>query len=127
MTVFTEGRHAAEFILSEANGQRSRENGEVAAGETLAAGEIVELSGGKLVAASGDLETDGSLTTPAAGILLAPVDASTEGTNDDTPAAYIARAAEVNGNLLKFPPETTGGNERALYIASLAELGIVVR
>lgn len=128
MTVFTEGRHAAEFILSEANGQRSRKNGVVASGQDLAAGELVQLdSEGNLIAKDGDLQTDGSLSVAVEGILLAPVNASSTGTNADTPAAYIVRDAEVNVNLLTFPAESTAGGEQAACIAALAVLGIVAR
>lgn len=127
MTVFTEGRHTAEFILSEANGQRSRENGIVASGQNLAAGAVVMLSGGRLVAHDGTLDTGGDVVTPVAGILLAPVNASASGTNAHTPAAYIARDAEVNGNLLTYPTESTAGGEAAACNASLATLGIIVR
>jgi hypothetical protein len=127
MTVFTEGRHAAEFILSEANGQRSRKNGVVSSGQNLVAGQLVQLSGTELVAKDENLETDGSVTTAVEGILLEPVNASSTGTNADTPAAYIARDAEVNVNLLTFPAESTAGGEQAACIAGLALLGIIAR
>ena len=127
MTVFTEGRHAAEFILSEANGQSSRENGTVASGEILAAGQVVQFDTGKLVAFDGATNSAGDLVVEAAGILIEPIDASATGTNADTPAAYSARDAEANDNLLTFPEETSGGNEHANAVASLALLGILVR
>lgn len=127
MTVFIEGRHAAEFILSEANGQRSRENGTVASGQKLAAGEVVMLSSGKLVAHDGTLDSHGDVVTAAAGIMIYPVDASATGTNTNTPAAYLARDAEVNGELLTFPDESTAGGEEAAVKASLKTLGIIVR
>jgi len=41
MTIVYEGPHTAEFILSEASGSRSRENGVVASGQVLEAGEVV--------------------------------------------------------------------------------------
>ena len=124
MTVFTEGRHAAEFLLSEANGQRSRESITVKSGENLAAGQLIELSGGEAVAASGDLESDGTLTTALVGILLYPVDA-TDGAV--AKCAYLARDAEVNDNLVTYPTESTAGGEKAACIASLKALGIIVR
>lgn len=128
MTVFTEGRHAAEFILSEANGQRSRANGVVVSGQDLAAGQLVELDGtGKLTAFTALEDTSGALITEAIGILLSPVDASPTGADADVPAAYIARDAEVNVNLLTFPPESSAGGEQAAGIASLASLGIIAR
>lgn len=40
-TVFTEGRHAAEFIMSEANGNRARENVTIAAEQTIAVGALL--------------------------------------------------------------------------------------
>lgn len=40
-TVFTEARHAGEFILTEANGKRSRENVVIAASQTIAAGSLL--------------------------------------------------------------------------------------
>lgn len=43
MAVFTEARHAGEFILSEASGKRSRENVVIAASQTIAAGAVLAL------------------------------------------------------------------------------------
>lgn len=124
MTTFTEGRHAAEFILSEANGQRSRENGTVLSGQTLEAGEVVQLNGaGKIVAFTALDDTSGDLITPAVGIMINAVDASA----GDVAGSYIARDAEVNLNLLTYPEETTTGAEEAHTIASLAALGIIAR
>lgn len=123
MTTFTEGRHAAEFILSEANGQRSRENGTVASGQDLVAGQVVQLSAGRLVAFTALDDTAGDLITPAVGIMIDACDAS----GGDTAAAYLARDAEVNLNLLTYPEETTTGNEEEHTIESLAALGIIAR
>jgi hypothetical protein len=125
MTTLTEGRHAAEFLLSEAAGSRSRESAAITVGQTLVVGQIVEDDGsGGLTAMSGTLDSVGALTTQAKGILLY-AGASTSA--DVETVAYIARDAEVNGNLLTFPTETTVGDERNLTIASLALLGIIVR
>ena len=41
MTILTEGKHAAEFLVSEAGGSRSRERITVLSGETLVAGAVV--------------------------------------------------------------------------------------
>ena len=125
--VRTEGSRAAAFILSEANGHRSRENGTVAQGENLAAGQAVMLSGANLVAQDGALDTAGDLVTPTVGLLIYNVDASATGLDADTAASFLARDAEVNGNLLTFPTETTAGGERAAVVAGLALLGIEVR
>lgn len=40
-TVFTEARHAGEFIMSEASGKRSRENVTIAAQQTVAPGSLL--------------------------------------------------------------------------------------
>lgn len=42
-TVFTEARHAGEFIMTEANGKRSRENVTIAAEQDIAAGGVIAL------------------------------------------------------------------------------------
>lgn len=125
MVTFTEGRHAAEFVLSEANGGRSRESATIAVGQDLAVGQIVEDDGtGKLTAMTGTLNTAGALITQAKGVVLY-AGASDSATSQAV--AYIARDAEVNGNLITFPAETTTGDERNKTIASLALLGIIVR
>lgn len=125
MTTLTEGRHAAEFVLSEANGQRSRASAAVTVGQTLVVGQIVQDDGsGGLTAMTGSLDSLGALVAQAKGILLY-AGASTSA--DIATVSYIARDAEVNGNLLTFPTETSTGNERNLTIASLALLGIIVR
>jgi len=41
MTVFTEGRHPAEFIMSEASGKRSREAVTVGASQTIVPGQVL--------------------------------------------------------------------------------------
>jgi hypothetical protein len=125
MTTFTEGAHAGEFILSEANGQRSRENGTLLSGLSLAAGTPLMLNGDdKLVEFdANDTATDGSLQVETCGVLIAPSDA----TDGDLAVAYLARDAEVNGNLINYQEETTTGGEEAHTIASLALLGIIVR
>lgn len=125
MTTLTEGRHAAEFVLSEANGQRSRASADITVGQDLDVGRIVQDDGtGKLTAYTGALNTAGAVITQAKGILLY---AGASTTADVANVAYIARDAEVNGNLLTFPTETSTGNERANAITSLALLGIIVR
>jgi hypothetical protein len=123
MTSLTEGRHAAEFILSEANHLRSRENGVLVTGQNLAAGTVVQLAAGKLTAFTAAVDTDGDLLVQAEGILLDNVDA----TDGDVPCAYIARDAEVNLNRLVYPAESSEGGEQANTVASLKLLGIIAR
>lgn len=123
MADFTEAAHTAEFILSEANGNRSRENGSLASGD-LAAGTVVQDNGsGALIAFTAAEDTAGDLATEAAGILLHAADASGGAVN----VAYVARDAEVNLKLLTYPAESTAGGEEAHTIESLARIGIIAR
>jgi len=114
-TALTEGRHAGEFIISEANGHRSRENGTLAHGEKVAAGELL---GGTLAAMTS--YNASSAGENVVGIALYPCDA----TDAAQPLAIIARDAEVNGKLLTMP-EATGDYDEA--VAALAEVNIRVR
>lgn len=110
------GKAALSFLLSEANGQLSRENGVVANGQgKLLGGQV--LAGPKTAWVA---YTDGATAT---GILGYPVDA----TNEAVAVMGIVRQAEVNLKLLIFPEESTSGNEKADMTASLALLGIIVR
>lgn len=59
MKVFNEGRHAAEFVLSEANGNLSRDNVTVAPGQLFEAGTLLAL-----LAMSADITAS---VSPAAG------------------------------------------------------------
>lgn len=123
MTVLTESRHPGEFLMSEANGQRSRETITVASGAgVIAPGSVlgkITASGKYLVSAIG--ATDGSQT--AAAVSLYGCDAST----DDQKIAAIVCDAEVNGNILTFNADRDQPAERAAAIADLAAVGIIVR
>lgn len=123
--VKTEGRHNGEFLMSEAPGKRSRENGVLKSGQNLVAGTVVGVitAGGQLKGVDNDA-SDGSQT--AVGIILNTVDASSTGTNADTPVAYIARDAEVNVDCLTWPATEDGGDITANK-ADLAALGIILR
>jgi len=111
MSALTEGRPAATFIMSEANGHRSRGVGILKAGENLPAGSVLMDDAGKLVQFE-----DGTGAAPA-GILYAATNAVA-----DTTVTVIERDAEVNGKLLTF-----FDTDPADAIASLAEIGIIVR
>lgn len=90
MTIKTEKNYAAEFLLSEGNGQISRESITVAAGDALPAGQVLGI-----ITATGkytdydNTATDGSEV--AAGILYAPLAASASDRN----GVAIVRLAEV--------------------------------
>jgi hypothetical protein len=116
MSTLTEARHTAEFILSEANGSRSREAGTLASGQDLEAGTVVMFSGANLV------EYAVATANSVAGILLAATDASAGA----VAVTYIARDAEVNLNLLTYPQNTDESDDEAT-IAGLADIGIIAR
>lgn len=121
--VFNEGRHAAEFILSEANGQRSREAVTISSGAgVIAPGTVL----GK-VTASGEYvardvgNSDGSET--AAAICIYGCDA----TSAAVEVAAIVRDAEVNGNILTYAIDADEAAEKASAATELAAAGILVR
>jgi hypothetical protein len=104
----------AEFLISEANGFRAREVGNVVGGAApgLNAGQVLgRLANGNYVAYDEDAETGAE---EIAGILYAPA----VGTG---PATVIVRDAEVN-----YAHLTVAGT-KATIIAGLNALGIAVR
>lgn len=119
----TEGQHAGEFILSEGNGNISRENVTVtvpAAG--LPAGSVlgVVTSSGKYVPYD-NAETDGRET--AAAVLYNDFDAADVG---DQSAAVVARLAEVRRSDLQYLAGTSA-NDKTAAEAELLTKNIVVR
>lgn len=125
MQTFTLGAPNCGFILSEANGHRSRENGIVASGQNvLRAGTVVMDNGsGKLIAYTAEEVTAGG-SNEAAGIIMYEVDA----TSEDVAVAYIARDAEVILSALTYPEATTDNPiAEANTIASLALRNIIAR
>ena len=122
MTVLTEGRHAAECVLSEAQGMRSRESVTLDESQTILAGQVLAI-----VTASGEdaaYDEDGADGTEnAAGIALY---AETTGAGAPKAIAILRRDAEVNGNIIVWPSSTDAG-EKAAAIVQLAALGIIVR
>lgn len=124
MTTLTEGARDLEFLLSEAAGNRSRENGTLVTGQNLAAGSVLMFDvAKKLTLFVGTEGTDGDPDVAAAGVLCYATDASSE----DKAVSYIARDAEVIEAELTYGPETTDGEERTSMIQSLRALGIIVR
>lgn len=121
MTILTEGQHTAEFIVSEANGARSRATGTLVSGEDLAAGTVLGVitASGKWTQFNQDA-ADGSET--AAAVLYAAVDAS----GGDADAVAVVRDAEVNGAELVWPSDIEAG-EKTDAIADLANVGVIVR
>lgn len=120
MTTFTEGRHTAEFLISEANGHRSRSTGTVVAGSApgLQPGTVlgkVTSSGNYVILAPG--ASDGSQT--AAAILFESAVGTVVRTLIDTDA-------EVKGSALIWPSGSNAG-QKTTALGQLAALGIKVR
>ena len=125
-TSFTEPNHMEEFLASEGNGSISREVITVASGQNLKAGQPLQLSSGKAVAATGTVNTAGAIVTPVAGILAQDADASASGANADIPGVpYIARLAEVVDSLVVY--NGVGTTQKNAIKADLLRLLIVQR
>lgn len=122
-TVFNEGRRPGEFLLTEGNGQISREAGVVASGSgVIAPGTVLGrlTADGKLVP-SPATGSDGSQTAVA--VALYGCDA----TSADQNIAIIARDAEVKADLLVHHSTVNDAAKRAAKAAQLAAVGIIVR
>lgn len=121
MTILTEGRHTAEFLVSEANGARSRDVVTILSGEVLGPGAVLGMvtASGKYVELNPG-GADGSEV--AAAILYEGVDA----TAADTTRTALLRDAEVNGGEIVWPDGITGP-QKTTAIGQLAALGILVR
>lgn len=116
MPMIYEQPRTGAFILSEANGQQSRENIVLAAtAKAVLAGQLLAIgNGGQYVPYEGKGDDDQNPIKPA-GVLYANAQAST-GTQQ---AVLIARDAELSQSLL------TGLDEDAAPV--LLELGLLVR
>lgn len=122
-TVFTEGKRDTEGVLSEANGQRSRDNIVIASGAGIVApmtvlGRIT--ASGKYVV-SENTASDGSETAVA--VNLYGVDA----TSADASVAAIVRDAELNGNYLTYGASRNLDAEKLAARVDLAAEGVIVR
>lgn len=108
----TEKVHNGEFLISEANGELSREEVTVVSGQNLVGGSVV----GKITATSKYAIYDNGAsdgTQAAAGVLYGAVNAS----GGDKIGAIIERDAEVDGDLLNW-----GANDGAGITAGIADL-----
>lgn len=124
MTTVTEGYYRGEFVMSEANGTRSRETVTIASGAgVLAAGTVL----GKITASGKYVlhdpvtpASDGSQN--AAAILYGRTDA----TSADAPAVAIVRDAEIAKGALAWKSGATNTHKTNAYTA-LAALGVIAR
>ncbi|MFT3973321.1 MAG: head decoration protein [Amaricoccus sp.] len=123
MATITEGRHACEGLLSEANFHRSRDNITVVSGAgKLVPGTVLgKLTAGGKYTPSPATGSDGSQTAVA--VLLYPVDA----TSGDVQVAAITRDAEWNGKTLTYAGSVDDDTKKAAKHTQLAAVGIIVR
>lgn len=120
MVTLTEGRHPEEFLVSEANGQLSRDVVTAKSGNTFQAGEVFELDGD-----SKAVPFNNSTDLGAAGIMCRAVDAS-EGDVAGCPA--IVRLAEVKEEALIVNGDDTDDSETKDHaVAALRLLNIIAR
>ena len=123
MTVLIEGLHPGAFLMSEANGQRSRENIIIESGAgIIAPGTVlgkVTATGKYIASAIG--AADGSETPVAINIYGADASAS------DAAVSAIVRDAEVNGHCLVYHADRDQPAEKDAANAALGALGIIVR
>ncbi len=114
--------HACGFIISEANGNRSRDNAVLVSGQKVKAGQVLGriTSGGKLAFYDNDA-SDG--TQAAIGISINDCDA----TSADQPIAILARDAEVIGAELVWETAGSPAVDQAAGKVDLAALHIIVR
>ena len=117
----TEGPHPGEFILSEANSERSRDNAYLAGAVTIKVGTPLK-------------KTAGATTDTPATYVVATVGADCQalsiygGTGDAVKGlrvSIIARDAEVNGRLINWGAITPA--EQVIGAQTLATAGIVTR
>ncbi len=123
MVTLTQGlRPTAHYLISEANGYRSREVGIIASGSgKLDAGAVLgRVTASKKLVPLAPAASDGSQN--AAAILYDACDA----TSTDVRRTYTARDSEVHAAVLVWPAGTTD-NQKTAALAQLAALGIAAR
>lgn len=120
MTTLTETTHAGEHILSEANGERSREAVTVTGGPYVAGTVMgVITASGKYTQHDEDADTG---IEDAVAILYDAADGSAA----DVTATVTVRDSEVDDGLLTWPTGIAAG-DKTDGITSLAGQGIIVR
>ncbi|SON55524.1 hypothetical protein HDIA_1983 [Hartmannibacter diazotrophicus] len=126
MEALTEKARNLAFILSEANGYRSRETLTIAAGSgVLEAGTVLGMvTASKKFTGAPDVETVGiEGAETAAAVLGYGVDA----TDVDVDVVCLTNDAEVKAPMLLFDASVDDPTKRAAKIADLAALGIKAR
>ncbi|HEV8503711.1 MAG TPA: head decoration protein [Casimicrobiaceae bacterium] len=120
-TIFNEPHHTAEFVLTEANGQRSRANAYLADPVSVVVGQPLK----QTVAPTAT--TPGTYVPAAVGADCQALALYAGGSNptNGLRISVIVRDAEVNGNLIVWGAITAP--EQAIGLQTLAAAGIIVR
>ena len=119
MTTLIETRGAAFFMVSEANGHRSREEGTLAAGQNLETGTLLGQ-----VTASGEYTQLDPAASDGSEVVAGILYDGTNATDGAEPIAVVARDAEVYGSELVYP---AGAVEADVNADMATGLNIIVR
>jgi hypothetical protein len=117
----TEGPHSAEFILSEASGNRSRGNGFIADPATVKVGQPLK----KIAAATTDRGAVYAVALTGADCQALSIYAAVSSSGNDLRIAVLERDSEVNGRLINWGAMSTA--EQIVGATTLAANGIIVR
>lgn len=123
MAVLTEGRHAGEHLMWEADTDYCREKVTVVSGAgVLAAGTVLgKITTGGKYQPSPATGSDGSQTAVA--VLLYPVDA----TSADADAVISARLSRLNAKVLTYASSVDDDAKKTAKITQLAAVGLIAR
>lgn len=121
MAVLTEGRHPGEYLLSEANGVRSRETITLLASQTVVPGTVLGRDAANHYGALNPTAVDG--LEQAAGIAFYGAKTAVAETKH---VVITARDSEVKAPCLEWPIGITNA-QKATALSQLAALGIIVR
>ncbi|MEY9404431.1 hypothetical protein ABIF66_004285 [Bradyrhizobium japonicum] len=122
MPTFNEGRHPAEFLLSEANGQRSRGNITIGQNQTSVPGSVLgQITASGQYIAHDPAAADGSQVAAAVALYGAVT-----GAGATAAISAIVREAEVNGKTLTTKTGLTAP-QLAQISTDLAGKQIIVR
>lgn len=129
MATLTEGRYAAEFLMSEANGMRSRETVTIVSGAgVIAPGTVLGkytsgTNSGKYSPAPNAAADPDVGNQTAVAVALYGCDA----TSAAATCVVVARDAEVNRNMLTYASSVDDATKKATKATQLAAVGIIVR
>lgn len=130
--VLTSVQQKGECMVSEANGELSREAGVLTSGQVATDGRLLSFVGGKLVVSTGHLNSAGASDEVIAGFAYGNYDATVNGplgVAGDIPCVYIARQAELKASNTVLHAVTGGGAAAATAAVkvALAAKGLILR